>query len=87
MAEISSFNNIFSSLTPLRRSATGDKNDKRRKPLFRLVIDGGEPLIEPIDENQSRHDMSVAESRLMDEIIRIAEMEDAYSLSDSNLND
>lgn len=87
MAEISSFNNLFSSLTPLRRSDTGEKIDKRRKPLFRLVIDGGEPLIEPVDESQSRHNMSVAESRLMDEIIRIAEVEDVYSLSESNLND
>lgn len=86
MAEISSFNNLFSSLTPLRRNDQEGKKGERNKPLFKLVIDGGEPLIEPIDTDHSSQSMSVAESRLMNEIIRISETEDPYRLSDKALD-
>lgn len=84
MAEISTFNNLFSSLTPLRRSYTEGKSDKKRNPIFKLMIDGGEPLIEPIDPDRSPQTMSIAEARLMNEIIRISDTEDAFSLSAGN---
>lgn len=80
MADPSKFNDIFSTLTPLRTQRRNDSETPSHKTFFKITVIDGEPFLETKEANPNPVGMSAGDIRIYNEIIRISESDDIFGI-------